>query len=72
MRNKFRVPKRQWRRWDEREQTAFNELFEVMMKDTRLFLHPDAEVPSKKHWRTTAWNAAWMQADLLRYQRKAA
>ena len=68
--NVFGVQKRQWKKWDEVERFTFNSLFDQMMSSTYLFIHPEDEMPHPYHWKTTAWNAAWMAADNLRLLRK--
>jgi hypothetical protein len=70
MENINKVSKRQWKKWNETEQTLFNDLYEVMLYNQSLFNHPLAFKVNGLHWETTAWNAAWMAADLLRSERK--
>lgn len=62
--NVFRVPKKQWNKWTPHAREIFNALFSTMRRNQGLFLHPEAPKASKKHWQTTAWNAAWMAADV--------
>lgn len=65
MRNQNRVPKKQWRRWSETARRVFNETYRFMMSNKRLMLHPKQEPPKPYHWKTTAWNAAWIAADAV-------
>lgn len=69
--NKNRVPVSQWRKWDEAERSLFNTLYSYMYDNMELFLHPKQKAPEHLHWKTTAWNAAWIAADELRAKRKA-
>lgn len=62
--NTHKVPKRQWKKWGEAARRRFNQLFELMTDHQNFFTHPKAaEIPAS-HWRTTAWNAAFMAADM--------
>ena len=70
--NENRVPVAQWRKWNQAERKLFNTLYSCMHDNVKLFLHPKQEDPKPVHWKTTAWNAAWIAADELRAQRKEA
>lgn len=61
--NKFRVPIKQWNRWNELGRKTFNFLFEMMKDNQHTFLHPKQEVLSVRKWRTVCWNASWIAAD---------
>lgn len=63
VKNKFRVPQRQWKRWTEAGQTTFNHLFEIMKNNQKLFLHPMQEALTSRKWSTVCWNASWIAAD---------
>jgi hypothetical protein len=67
--NIYFVPKRQWRKWSDTEQRLFNGMYQTML-DQQLFKHPLGATQSDECWKTTAWNAAWMAADLLKAERK--
>lgn len=69
--NLYKVPKRQWKKWSEDEQVLFNDLYRFMLYNQRTFIHPQAMAEDIDHWKTTAWNAAWMAADFHRTYRKA-
>ena len=60
--NLYNVPLRQWRKWGPRARQVFNEVFSSMAKNQRLFLHPHQDKLSKRMWRITCWNAAWIAA----------
>lgn len=63
--NPYKVPKSQWRKWDLKSKHTFNRLFSFMRRNQDLFLHPKtAKVPARQ-WSTTAWNAAWLAADIV-------
>lgn len=63
--NKYRVPKSQWRKWRKRARVTFNWLYGLMMKDPDLFNHPKAIKMNAAHWKTVAWNTAWLAADAV-------
>lgn len=65
MKNKHKVPVKQWRRWSIVAQGVFNEVFSEMLRDQCQLLHPQAAVAKREHWRTTCWNAAWIAADAV-------
>ena len=64
--NIFHVPLRQWRKWGVVGRQVFNEVYSAMSRNQELFLHPQAEKLSKRMWKCTAWNAAWIAADAAR------
>lgn len=63
------APKHQWKKWNDSEKRLFNTLYGVML-DQNVFKHPLAATQCDEYWKTTAWNAAWMAADLLKDERK--
>lgn len=63
MRNVHKVQLKQWRKWSPEARGVFNYVYGVMVADQRIFLHPKSKGQSKLHWKTTAWNAAWIAAD---------
>lgn len=65
VKNKFKVPKKQWAKWNIKARALFNTLYYAMVNNAYLFQHNDAELVSKKHWNVTAWNAAWTAASEL-------
>jgi len=46
---------------------TFNETYTIMKGNQDLFLHPETGKPKKDHWKTTAWNAAWIAADSVEH-----
>lgn len=60
--NRFRVPARQWAKWDETGRRVFNETYEAMSMNPRLFMHTKAGDISRRDWLVTCWNAAWHAA----------
>ena len=44
----------------------FNELFRYMFDNQPLFKHPKAPLLETEQWKTVAWNAAWIAADLTK------
>ena len=63
MKNINRVPKKQWRKWSKAAKRVFNELYDFMLHNRSLMLHPKQAAPQHYHWKTTSWNAAWIAAD---------
>lgn len=63
--NRHRVPKKQWRKWSRLGRHVFNEVFSAMSRNAWAFQAPSVEKdpPTKRAWKTTAWNAAWIAAD---------
>jgi hypothetical protein len=66
VRNTYKVPVSQWRKWGERGRVTFNWLYGLMMNDPALFNHPKAVKQKPAHWKTVAWNAAWLAADAVK------
>ena len=60
--NVYRVPAKQWRKWSPVARQVFNEVYSSMIKNKEFLLHPKQTAPSRDHWKTTAWNAAWTSA----------
>lgn len=63
--NKFKVPSKQWNKWDDRGRFVFNELYGAMIKSPWGFQSPAvcALKISARAWNCTAWNASWIAAD---------
>lgn len=60
--NRYKVPKRQWKRWSEAGRMVFNATYSAMTRNQLLFSHPEAERIPTNRWRTICWNAAWIAA----------
>ena len=63
-----KVPKSQWKKWSPQARRVFNYVYDLMLNDQELFLHPEALIQTDKHWTTTSWNAAWTAADAVMTQ----
>lgn len=63
--NKNRVPRSQWRKWPAKARETFNWLYGLMMDSPDLFNHPKAIKMNPAHWKTVAWNTAWLAADAV-------
>lgn len=61
--NRYKVAKRVWSKWSKIKRHVFNDVYSSMVGCQRNYLHPSAESVPKKHWETTAWNAAWIAGD---------
>jgi len=62
--NRYKVPSKAWSKWTDSGRAVFNELYAVM-RDQRMFTHPDAVLQTAAVWRTIRWNAAWIAADTV-------
>lgn len=60
--NKFKVPQKTWGSWTLVARHVFNKTFESMQQDQENFRHPNSLPVDDKHWKTTAWNAAFIAA----------
>jgi hypothetical protein len=69
--NRFKVPKKFWRRLPPIGRTVFNETFEAMRDNQAVFL-PSGHTLSRsaRLWRITCWNAAWVAADATRSKQR--
>lgn len=64
--NKFKVPAKQWKKWDSIwQKTTFNVVYETMLRNQEMFLHPKTDKIPPLQWKTVCWNAAWTAADAL-------
>ena len=61
--NIYNVPVKAWKKWTPLGRQAFNEVYSAMANNRDLFLHPHQEKISRRFWKTTSWNAAWIAAD---------
>ncbi len=62
-RNAYKVPARQWTRWDRQSRRTFNEVYGTMRLNQSVFLHPKTSPIPRDQWKTICWNAAWIAAD---------
>ena len=69
IKNLYKVPQAQWRKWKDEEKQLFNDVYSYMYDNQELFLHPKQKAIDHLHWKTIAWNSAWIAADYLKYQR---
>lgn len=65
IKNVNKVSNSQWKKWSNESRDMFNALFDFMVNNQDLMLHPKTTLVSDEQWRTTAWNAAWIAADKL-------
>lgn len=64
--NKHGVAEQVWAAWSEAQRAMFVGLFRYMFDNQSFFAHPKAARLTDEQWRTTAWNAAWIAADLTK------
>ena len=60
--NHFKVPVKQWRKWSEAARAVFNRVHDFVVENPTLMSHPKAGSLKPAHWKTIAWNAAWVAA----------
>ena len=64
--NTNKVPKKQWTKWNKKEvRLMFNGLYKEMMDEPQNFQHHKAVQLEGTYWKTVAWNASWIAADIL-------
>lgn len=69
--NSHKVNAKQWRKWNAKQRTLFNGVYEDIKKiGSDLFLHPTTvqRKISPKEFDTLAWNAAWTAASIAEGQ----
>lgn len=63
VKNKHKVPKKQWNKWSNHARRVFNDMYYSLRPSMQFaFLHPDCPPMKKEHWATTRWNASWEAA----------
>lgn len=62
--NTHRVPSRMWRRWTIVGRHVFNKTYTHMVQNQDVYKHPQAQTVPEEHFKTTAWNAAFIAADI--------
>ncbi len=65
--NEFKVPKKAWESWTLVARHTFNKLYKDMSTNPWVYHHSVLmnSVPNDKHWKVTAWNAAFMAASII-------
>lgn len=61
--NVNRVPKKKWTKWSKAAREVFNRCYAFFIGKQEIMNHPKAKKLPTEHWRTVAWNAAWIAAD---------
>jgi hypothetical protein len=69
VRNKYKVPLKQWKKWSLDSKLLFNLVYSQMVNNQFLYTHPKGIINKQWAWRTTAYNAAWTAAETLRGKR---
>lgn len=63
MKNQFRVPKKQWNKWNETGRITFNYIYDILMNQFKVVCPPKfGELPIQTR-KVVAWNTAWLAAD---------
>ncbi len=66
VKNKHKVPKKQWNKWSNHARRVFNDMMYSLRPSMQFaFLHPDAIAAPTGHWATTRWNVAWTAAEAV-------
>lgn len=65
IKNKNRVPLKQWRKWGVHARDVFNQTYAFIHDNPRLMTHPKMTKVKPEHWKTIAWNAGWIAADAV-------
>mgnify|MGYP006914173374 FL=1 len=61
--NKYKVPKRQWRKWSRVQRLIFNETYGYASRSQQAFnAHPETSKLRRRPWKTVCWNIAWVAA----------
>ena len=63
IRNRYRVPKKQWAKWSRQARFVFNEFYR-RMDSQEVLAGPQTFRDIPTIWRVIRWNAAWLAADL--------
>lgn len=67
MKNKHKVPLKQWNKWSNHARRVFNTMmYSLRPSIQHIFLHPDAPVSKLEHWNTTRYNVAWTAAEAVK------
>lgn len=64
VKNEHKIPKKKWGSWTSVAKQVFNKTYETMMLSPSMFQHASALPIEKEQWKVTAWNAAWIAADI--------
>ena len=68
--NIHKVAKRQWKKWTVDGRNVFNDLYSTSIGDQRIMRHPLTTPIYEPHWKTIAWNHAWLAADFISMRQK--
>lgn len=60
--NIYKVPNRQWRKWNQQSRFIFNHIYS-QMEYQQSICHPLAKDIPEYQWTTVRWNAAWIGAE---------
>lgn len=63
MSNPFKVPKKQWEKWNALARKVFNEVYETVRENAAVLLPPGLNRLPAHLVQVIAWNTAWIAAD---------
>jgi len=67
VKNKHKVPKKQWDKWSNLARRVFNDMMYSMRPSMQFAFHHPSTLPlAKEQWQTTRWNAAWSAAEAVK------
>jgi hypothetical protein len=61
--NIYKVPKSAWKKWSDPAKETFNDVYEMLIHNQHLFIHPKTPLITQDFWKTTAWNVAWVATE---------
>ncbi len=62
-RNRFKVPKKQWRKWNSTAREVFNAVYKSIKTGYCTLFPKQFELLPKSAIAVMAWNSAWIAAD---------
>jgi hypothetical protein len=62
VKNKHKVPLRQWKKWGDTGQAIFNAVYEDVLGSQGILIPPKMDKVKPKDWEIIAWNVAFISA----------
>lgn len=56
---------KQWKKWSGTAKEVFSDVYSFVFFNQDVMTHPKAVKITPKHWKTLAWNTAWIAADAV-------
>lgn len=64
MENKYKVPAKQWKKWNHLQKHIFERTYEALSVCGSI-IYPPGMKTTPKQIKVVAWNAAWLAADAI-------